>query len=964
MKIKISYITFLILLGFVSIKAESQTNLYSENFSTNNGKGQNGTTYDVSGVTNWSINVGAGLPFSAGDYFYVSGGQFYVQDADGVNEANPCWWTSAEVNIECYSNVTVSADLIVSTSGISSNYVRMYYSLDGAAYVPIGAAIAGSGSNATRSLSGLSGSTIQIKIAYWGTSSTGSMRHDNVSVVGTFSPATPASNLVLSNNTGSSIDLSWTNGSGDEVLVIAKENSGILSDPVSGNTYSANSVFGAGSEIGTGNFVVYTGSGTSLTVTGLNPGTDYDFAVYSYNTGFPCYNTNSVLESTLCSAPATQVSAASTSSVSYSSLTLSWTAGSGDMSLVVGKIDGTSHSDPVSNTLYTANSSFGAGSEIGTENFVLFSGAGSSVNITGLAPNTNYIFSIYSFNSADNCYNVSEITSSATTLNTSSYEIDVFNEAEIITCSGTFTDSNPAGNYSANEDNSISFCSPDGDLLKFSFSTGRIAPGDTLYLYNGPSTSSPLIQKITGNAANSNRLPYFEEASSFSFISPGSCITFQFVTNSDATTAAGWSAAISCYTPLSCGGNEPASDLFGGAPYVCNINGYCGITSGDFDSDVPADLNYTGGSCPSALNFLGTVENNSWIKFIADATTAEFDFEVPLGGTCLNGIQTAIFAYDGSSLTRMSDCSMSDGSHSGNFTLSATGLTIGETYYIMTDGNAGDICEYTINANTGVAVVYAGADQAICNGQSIELSTSGPPDGTYIWNSLDGLVVNAVGAVQTFSPVVTTTYIVEISGGGVCEAQTDTIVISVSDCLFPVEFSKLTAIQNNEEITVSWSTFSEKNNDYFTVQKSVNGRDFFDIADVEGAGNSSTIYNYSIIDKEPVKGINYYKIKQTDYNGDFTFSNIASVNFNSGFDNFNMYYSEDNNSIVFENLASNSKTDYSIYDVSGRKLAGGIINPEKCSHSVDVDFLVKNPTLILIKVNCSGNSFNKKILIK
>jgi hypothetical protein len=48
----------------------------------------------------------------------------------------------------------------------------------------------------------------------------------------------------------------------------------------------------------------------------------------------------------------------------------------------------------------------------------------------------------------------------------------------------------------------------------------------------------------------------------------------------------------------------------------------------------------------------------------------------------------------------------------------------------------------------------------------------------------------------------------------------------------------------------------------------------------------------------------------------------------------------------------------------GRKLAGGIINCENISHSVEVDFLSKLPALVLVKVNNSGNSFNKKILIK
>ena len=387
--------------------------------------------------------------------------------------------------------------------------------------------------------------------------------------------------------------------------------------------------------------------------------------------------------------------------------------------------------------------------------------------------------------------------------------------------------------YSNGVDRTITFCAPAGKLLKFDFGCGsnltieRIDPTDTLFIYNGNSTASPLLYAVTGNPSNSDRLPYFNENSSFVFLSTSECITFRFKTDASNNND-GWDACISCVDPISCGNNEPASDLFGGAPYVCNISGYCGTTSGDFGEDYPVNLNPNGGSCPSGLNFLGTIENNSWLKFIADSTSAVFDFNVPLGGACLNGIQTAVFAYDGTTLTRMSPCALSDGSHAGNFQLTASGLTVGETYYIMTDGNAGDVCDYTINVNTGVTTLDAGPNQESCAvGGAINLSAAGPSGATYTWNSLDNVVTNEVGQNITVNPTTPTTYIVEISGGGICQNQFDTVKVTFCAVL-PVELLNFSAQCKKNEVHLSWQTASEINNNYFLVQKSKDAINFMD----------------------------------------------------------------------------------------------------------------------------------------
>lgn len=103
-----------------------------------------------------------------------------------------------------------------------------------------------------------------------------------------------AQSSVFSNpsKTNTTADISWTRGDGDSVLVIARQGAAVSATPNTGSAYFDSPVFGSGSQLGTGNFVVYSGSGSSVTITGLTAGTTYHFAVYEYNAPDYCYKAN------------------------------------------------------------------------------------------------------------------------------------------------------------------------------------------------------------------------------------------------------------------------------------------------------------------------------------------------------------------------------------------------------------------------------------------------------------------------------------------------------------------------------------------------------------------------------------------------------------------------------------------------------------------------------------------------
>jgi len=114
------------------------------------------------------------------------------------------------------------------------------------------------------------------------------------------------------------------------------------------------------------------------------------------------------------------------------------------------------------------------------------------------------------------------------------YRIDTLNGQTINTCSGTFYDSGgPGAFYSDNENDTVTFCSDNGQPISLNFTTFEVRIGDTLWIYDGPDTGSPLLGGYTG------------EGATFNVTSSGTCLTFVFISDPNFNRA-GWVGDISC----------------------------------------------------------------------------------------------------------------------------------------------------------------------------------------------------------------------------------------------------------------------------------------------------------------------------------------------------------------------------------------------------------------------------------
>ena len=95
----------------------------------------------------------------------------------------------------------------------------------------------------------------------------------------------------------------------------------------------------------------------------------------------------------------------------------------------------------------------------------------------------------------------------------------------------------------------------------------------------------------------------------------------------------------------------------------------------------------------------------------------------------------------------------------------------------------------------------------------------------------------------------------------------------------PIELSSFTAQSSIDEIYLDWSTLSERNNEFFTIEKSVDGVEFKSIGTEDGKGNSHVRNDYQFIDENPQVGINYYRLKQTDFDGKYEYTDVISVKY-------------------------------------------------------------------------------------
>lgn len=264
-------------------------------------------------------------------------------------------------------------------------------------------------------------------------------------------------------------------------------------------------------------------------------------------------------------------------------------------------------------------------------------------------------------------------------------------------------------------------------------------------IYTGASCSNLALLACDDNTGTGN-MPQIL----LSNLAPGSTLWVRVWENGNDNNG-NFGICVTTITPLpTCSSNQPAGNTCPNATPICNFNGYCGNTD---------DNTYTPDSWPAlSAAFCGSIENNSFISFVASSDTVAFNVWVTDSRDNL-GIQ--MFFYEttacGSGSVTGHGCYSPIVQSNIPRVITGSGLVPGQTYYLMFDGYAGDSCGYRIDPIRGVSILnVTPSNPIICAGSNVTLTASGGTN--YTWTG-SGLNTNS-GAIVVASPATTTTYTV------------------------------------------------------------------------------------------------------------------------------------------------------------------------------------------------------------
>lgn len=180
----------------------------------------------------------------------------------------------------------------------------------------------------------------------------------------------------------------------------------------------------------------------------------------------------------------------------------------------------------------------------------------------------------------------------------------------------------------------------------------------------------------------------------------------------------------------------------------------------------------------------------------------------------------------------------------------------------------------------------------------------------------------------------------------------------------PIELLSFTAtLQSDESVLLNWSTASEVNNDYFTIERSSDLINWKSVLTVKGSGTSSILNEYSAIDILPISGITYYRLKQTDFDGKYTFSDVLFIENNSSnnIEISNPFISDNQlKSIIFNQAGVELKAE--IISIEGKIIYSKQLNPESDVFVFSVSQVNLPKGIFLLRISSDNESTIKKFI--
>jgi trimeric autotransporter adhesin len=784
-------------------------------------------------------------------------------------------------------------------------------------------------------------------------------------------PSAQPSNLIFTSSTTNTINGSFTGSGANEYLILRSTSTTLTTSPTNGQSYNAGNILGNA-------VVVQRNASTTFAATGLLPNTTYYFFVFALNnqacingpiyiTANPLNNSQATLPLPNCVAPTTQP----TNLV----LTISNTAIAGtfnpamgtDSYIIVRSTSPTLSATPIDNTTYNNGDALGGG-------IIVANTQATSFVTTNLLQNTTYYFFVFAQNK--NCtggplfLSINSLTGNATTTNVPANNFYFGN----LHAHSDYSDGNQDNpGYTPAQDYAYAQTAQCMDFLGISehnhFSTVD-NPGNQISNYH------------LGSA----------QANAYTTTNPGFLAMYGME----------WGV-------ISGGGHviiygDGMDDLFGWE----TGSGAWGTTN-NYDVYVPKNT-YTGSTGlfktindKVAQNTFATLAHPNLFDYNGIGNTAPYDIVADnaiVGSAIETGPASSTnttYSNPGSSLLYLwyYQLMLSKGYHLGptmdhdnhkttfgKTTYSRTAVvspSLSKTAIVSAIRNmhfyATQDCDSKVDFTINTKILGSIFTDKYAPNIAVTLTdatTTTSSAKIILWHGISGsgslpvAIDSAIGSSLIFTDnnlanLSTGYYYVEITNG-TGKIITAPIWYTRNDAgtVTPVTLSFFTVQKNDNKAKIEWVTEQEINSSKFIVERSTDGRTWSSIATVNATGNSTTRNTYSIIDYAPLKGINYYRLKQIDIDGKFEYSVVRSAIFNLA---YNIIVSP-NPAIDFINVSIN-KTDnkniqIQIADMSGKVIRNVISNQSLTS--ISTNGIAKG--MYLVKVINEQIVSTRKIMIQ
>jgi hypothetical protein len=277
-------------------------------------------------------------------------------------------------------------------------------------------------------------------------------------------------------------------------------------------------------------------------------------------------------------------------------------------------------------------------------------------------------------------------------------------------------------------------------------------------------------------------------------------------------------------------------------------------------------------------------------------------------------------------------------------------------YYFTTDSLGGEVTVSFLNttctpSNNGIQVSINEINGPECDTASY----------TNVFCANYGNISDIIWGPLVLPP--NTLYYITIDGYAGNDCIFD-LVIEGAIIPLPIELQAFSGQCSGSEVVLNWATVSEYENDYFEVQRSENGVDFSTIGTVMGQGTATSLHNYIFRDGQPINGIGYYRLKQVDVSGNFTYTQTISEECRSNDEWVELYPNPSSGESILTLYTSYSKEAIvRILDVNGRLLSSETAQIDNTMKKLELNISDANPGVYTVLVELEEKTITKKWIV-